>query len=471
NMDRLAERGVRFEECYTPSPLCGPARASVISGVYPHNTHVHSNGGILPRDDESLFGTLRDAGYYTALVGDAEYGQPGVEDHLGENEEYLHARGFEYVHETPGAWGAGNSKSYFSDYLEEKGLWAEFSEDYDRRMAESGHWASVVPFEDHPDSYIRRQAVEFVEEYDRERPFCLQVGFNGPHDPMDPPERMLDRYDPADLDGPEPSLANPDWVPDRARAFMEQGALVGPEDSWWRPKMSPEATREWRSYYYGKVSLVDYWLGELLDALEARGELENTLVVYTSDHGEMAGDKGMLTKHVFFDQSVRVPCIVSWPEQFAAGAATDALVSLLDLYPTFLDVAAAGEGRTFGASLAPVLDDPARSHREAVFSFVHGFASRSEPYDYKTMVATADHKYCVDSWGEGYMLFDRTDDPGETTNYLGHPDYEDAERALRDRLLRFFQTTGTQFHRRGQPIEIQDAHPLPGYEDGTGPDL
>jgi choline-sulfatase len=478
NFDRLAERGVTFEEAYTTSPLCGPARKSFISGVYPHNTHMIQNGGWLPADDETVFQRLQEAGYYTGHVGKGHWG-PGIEDHYDENEAYMYQRGFDYVCESAGT-GPGTAlddRSFVSDEWARKGLLETFQEDLLRRREESGFWPSPLSVENHFDGVVSRRAIDFLDGYDRSEPFALFVGWGGPHDPLDPPEAMVETYDGADIpDAVEPAEPG-DWVPGRAVEFMENEGIAGPtQDEWpaeavekanggylpttvhpggqWRPEMRSEEVETLRRYYYAKVSLLDHWLGEILDTLEARGELENTLVVYTSDHGEMAGDHGLLAKKSFFDASVRIPFIVSWPAEFETGGRTDALTEIIDIGPTVLDAATGSRDlRTFGESLVPVLGNPdgETTDRDAAFSIVRGHTD-----NHKAMVVTHEYKYAVDNEGAGYMLFDREADPDERENLLGHPDYADVERELQGRLLQFYHETCTQYQKGGSDDVIRE---------------
>ncbi|MFB6219316.1 MAG: sulfatase [Halobacteriaceae archaeon] len=464
NFDRLARRGVVFEEAYTTSPLCGPARMSFLSGVYPHNTGILQNGGWQPADDPTFFQRLRDAGYYTAHVGKSHWGG-GDFDHFDENEAFMRARGFEFVRETEGTGPATteHTEHWVNEHWREAGHLGEFRADLARRRNESGFWSSPLPTEEHWDSVVSREALEFLSGYDRDEPFCLFVGWGGPHDPLDPPAEFAEMYDADEMPAPVESEPFGEWVPERAREFMEREGLAGPtQDEWpaerieganaghmattvtpegyWRPPLDDAGWRELRKHYYGKVSLLDYWVGEFLDTLDARGDLEDTVVVYLSDHGEMAGDHGLVAKKTFYDASVRIPLIVSGPG-FEDGVTTDALAEIIDIGPTLLDAADADPpGRSFGESLCPVLRGEGGVEREAVFSQVRGHTD-----NYKAMVATPDYKYAVDNDARGYMLFDREADPDERENLIGHPDYYEVERDLRERLLEFYHVTGTRF--------------------------
>ena len=200
HLDRLAAEGMRFSQAATVSPICMPARASFINGLYPHNHGMWTNVGEMPADDETVFHHLQRAGYLTAHVGKSHYYvHERKTRHLADREPYLHARGLEFVHETTGPWATCVTGSYLTDDWQTKGLWEAYQRDYKQRERAPGGsnaatWPSPLPVEDFLDSYIGRQAVEFVESYEDDRPMCLFVGFGGPHDPWDAPGEYAEMY-------------------------------------------------------------------------------------------------------------------------------------------------------------------------------------------------------------------------------------------------------------------------------------
>ena len=177
-------------------------------------------------------------------------------------------------------------------------------------------------------------------------------------------------------------------------------------------------------------------LKEIFAALKRRGWWDNALVVFLSDHGEMAGDHLRLSKTVFYDSSVRVPLIIRCPSQINGGATSDAIAQNIDVYPTLLEaVEAEPSKRCFGKSLWPVLNDPGLGHREAAFSEISAGGYHS------TMVCTDRYKYAMDHTGQGYMLHDMNDDPKEQNNLIGHPGFQEIEQECRDRILCFLLDT------------------------------
>jgi len=429
NMDRLAAEGALFTHACTVSPVCMPARASFISGRYVHEHGMWGNYGELPAGYESLFRRLQGCGYYTAHVGKSHYYAHG-DGHMREREPYMHARGFDFVHETTGPLASQRTESYMTDDWQTKGLLEAFRADYRRRIEHGRHravWPSPLPVEDFPDSYVGRRGVEFVERYEGGRPVCLFVGFPGPHEPWDAPGEYAAMYDPAETPpavAPEGAAPGP-WVPQQAAEWQEHGR---PAD------LTQEDVRALRANYCGKISLIDRWFGRILEACARRGWLDDLLVVFWSDHGDMLGDHGLVYKSRFFESALRVPLVVRWPGRVAAGLRPGALAETVDIMPTLLEaVRAVVPAGCQGRSLWPVLKDPDATLRDAALSAV-ACARRQN-----TMVRTGRWKYAVHEDGTAYMLYDLEEDPGECNNLLGHPDCAEVERDLR-RML--FERTG-----------------------------
>ena len=437
NIDLLATEGVRFLNAFTVCPICMPARASFISGLYPHNHGMWTNSGQLPANDETFFHHLQKAGYYVAYIGKSHY-YPHGNLHMKDKEDYMHARGIDYVHETTGPWATTTTDSYMTDHWQEKGLLKMFRDDYARRR-QYGHravWHSPLPVDEFLDSYIGRKAVEFIESYDYNKPFCLFVGFGGPHEPWDAPGEYATMYNPEYT----PLHIQPEnpahWVTEYAKNRMMHGRIEG---------MTEDEIRKIRANYYGKILLIDNWFGLIFSAMGKRGWWDDALVVLWSDHGEMAGDHLRLHKSVFYNSSVRVPLIIRWRNQLNINTTSDALAQIIDVYPTILEaVGAEPSRRCFGKSLIPVLKDPKTQHRDAVFSEIH-----SEGH-YNIMVCTERYKYAMDDTGKGYMLYDIANDPDEQKNLIVKADFQKIEHECRDQILRFM--INTQFQRDIIPI-------------------
>ncbi|MFQ6098138.1 MAG: sulfatase, partial [Armatimonadota bacterium] len=187
-----------------------------------------------------------------------------------------------------------------------------------------------------------------------------------------------------------------------------------------------------RAAYYGKITLIDRWFGRIFQAFERRGWWENTLVIFWSDHGEMAGDHGYLHKSAFYSGALNAPFILRWPGRIPAGETSDALVEIMDAFPTLLEaIGLPTSERALGKSLWPLLRGEADFVRDAAFSEVNQIS----------MLMTGRYKYAVDSEGDGFMLFDVSADPDERENLVGHPDFGDVEEQMRERLLKWLLAT------------------------------
>lgn len=170
------------------------------------------------------------------------------------------------------------------------------------------------------DSYVGRKAVEFIREYDADRPLCLFVGFPGPHEPWDAPGEYATMYDPSKTPPPiaRPELSAANGVPD----YIAEKTDLQPRPA---SGMSKETIAAIRANYYGKISLIDHWIGEILAACGQRGILDDLFIVFTSDHGEMLGDHDRVFKRTFHESSIRIPQILRWPGRIPGGTTCNAL--------------------------------------------------------------------------------------------------------------------------------------------------
>jgi len=431
NMNKIAKKGVCFASAYTVSPVCMPARASFISGLYPHNHNIWSNAGELPENDETFFHHLQREGYFTAHVGKSHYYLHRRGEHLAQHEDYMHARGLDYVHEVTGPMATMRTDSYLTDHWRKKGLLTLFREDYIQRREISGSpirevavWPSPLPEEEALDSYVGRKAVEFAQSYRNKKPLCLFVGFGGPHSPWDAPGKYASMYDPESMPAPIPAGSPSKWINERIVELLEREKKA--------KNISKEDIQKAAANYYGKISLIDYWIGKILPVFDNLAGSENTLVVFWSDHGEMLGDHQGLHKSVFYESSIHIPLMIRWPSHVQEGKTCRSLVELIDIYPTLLEaIGAEPSKRCFGRSLWPLLLNPEKHHRDAVFSEISSFDH------HKVMVRTHRYKYAMDETGRGYLFYDLVEDPLEQNNLIGHPEINQIEQNLKDILLSF----------------------------------
>lgn len=433
HLDRLAAEGITFTRCTSNSPLCVPARTVLMTGQLVRENGIWSNRSGADEHGPSHVRNIRDAGYTTAVIGKTHIwrhsasGKPGL--HVKEMDHNLEAWGFDYRLEINDPIETAWMECHYTDYLASKGL-LEAHRDFIKawvkeayRIGDPKPWNQVpspVPAGDDIDSFVGRRAVQWLKDYDSDQPFYLQVQFTGPHDPYDGPQSYRDRYDASLLDPgiselpqPIPSSGGPmDRCPSVAQSTTEQ-------------------RQQWRVGYYANITLIDDWIGEILSALEDKGALDSTWIIFNSDHGEMLGDHGMWSKANFYEQSIHVPCILRPPKtrplKNAAGWTSAALIEHVDLPVTMIDIAGAKAlDESVGRSLLPYVDldaDDAEASRgkDAVLSELFGQSTICTNH-YKLTVRVDD--------GKPRQLFDLRKDPKELKNVVGDSGYADTISSL-----------------------------------------
>jgi choline-sulfatase len=433
NLDRIASEGVRFSNCVTNTPVCIPARVTLATGLYCHNTGIWNNFHYdMPAETNTWMQAVRDAGYRTSL-----FGKTHLHNHQGDLRDRLHlmhAYGLDDIDEIGGPRAAARVLSHMTERWEKKGLWTKYQEDYKERFSHKVQPVrpSALPLEEYADVYVGQQAKKYLEAYNRDEPWFCWVSFGGPHEPWDAPEPYASMYDPADMPEPVPM----------------------PEDKYSRPKgnldiqiaqrghVGPESAVKMRANYAGNISLIDDQIGEILEAIEARGELDNTAIVFSSDHGEHNGDYTLTHKSTFLDGPVRVPLIVRTPESLkstSAGSVSDSPAEWMDVGPTMVELAGGEiEYQQFAKSLCPTVADPSVEHREYAISEIQN----------EVMYLDKEWKLAINRDGEAYMLFDRLNDPREQDNLAGSPDNTELRERLRGKILEHLMKTQTRLDRK-----------------------
>lgn len=431
NLDRLAAEGVRFRNCVTNSPVCIPARLSLATGLYPHNTSVWDNQGhTLAPETPTWMKAVREAGYRTSLFGKTHL-HPHSGD-LRDREPLMHAYGLDDVDEIGGPRASARVLSHMTARWQELGLWDSYRDDIGDRFATKPHVArpSPLPVEEYADVYVGQRAQQYLTAYDRSEPWCCWVSFGGPHEPWDTPEPHASSYDPVDMPAPAPL---PDWTREegRPRGYLHQRLASAPD-------LDPGDISAMRANYAGNVTLIDEQIGGILETIEARGELDNTVIVFTSDHGELNGDFGLIYKSVFLDGAVRVPLIVRTPDTArVGGSTTDCPAEWIDVGATLADAAGVDLGYTqFARSLLPTVSDPGQVQRREAFSEHRG----------EVMFLDERWKGAVNEDGQLYLLFDRVADPLEQDNLAGTGRAHAVETDVRLRILEHL--VRTQVHRK-----------------------
>ena len=429
HLDRISNEGVRFTNCVTTSPVCIPTRLSLATGLYPHNTGVWNNmGHTMSADTPTWMQAVRAAGYRTSLFGKTHL-HPHQGD-LRDREDLMHAYGLDDVNEIGGPRASARVKSYMTDMWEDKGLWDGYRADYSERFSNKPYIVrpSTLGLENYADVYVGQQAKQYIHNYDRTEPWCCWVSFGGPHEPWDTPEPYASMYDPNAM---PPPIQRPE-TGDRP---------LGNLDSKMRqmnPKFEEGEVGRLRADYAGNVTLIDAQIGEILEVIQQRGELDNTVIIHSSDHGEMNGDYGLIYKSNFLNGAVRVPLIVRTPETVRKNTSEitcDSPAEWIDIGPTLVEYAGGEmQHRQFGKSLRPVLDDPTSTHRDYAISELSG----------EIMLLNQEWKIALNQEGECYLLFDVKNDPDEINNLAGLPEMKELETELRLQVLEHLFNTQTK---------------------------
>ena len=425
-LDRLSAQGVRFTQCITTTPVCVPARVTLATGRYPHNNAVWNNMDYtLPPDAPTWMRAIRDLGYRTSL-----FGKTHLHPHRGDLRErahLLHAYGWDDVDEIGGPRASAHVMSHMTALWERKGLLDAYREDYADRFANKPHVVrpSTLPLHDYADVYVGQQAKRYLEDYRREEPWFCTVSFGGPHEPWDAPEPYASQYRPEKMPPPVPRPKDEHPRPQGWLDYhMEHHS----------PHLEPGDVAAMRANYAGNVTLIDHQIGEILRVIEQRGEMDNTVIAFTSDHGEMNGDWDLIYKVNFLDGALCVPLIVRTPATATSDCRgpTDVLVENCDVGPTLVELAGGElEHRQFARSLCPILRTAnlvrrsGYAHRDSALSEIRG----------EFLLLTQEWKMAVNRDGQSYLLFDRREDPFETRNLAGLSEYRTVEDELRLALL------------------------------------
>lgn len=437
NLDRLAAEGARFRCAYTSTPSCTPARSAILTGLSPWH-HGMLGMGVMAREyPREMPKLLAQAGYYTIGIGKQHF----------KPQRNSHGYDLLILDES----GRAFSEDFRSDYRSWFYTVAPTLNPDATGIGWNDYRAApyALPEELHPTRWTADTAVRFLQNYNGPKPFFAMVSFARPHSPYDPPERFFRLYETVNL----PPAVVGDW----ARRHDIQPA---PNDfNPWRGNFGPEQVRRSRQGYYGSVTFIDEQIGRILAVLEKRGWIDDTLILFTADHGDMTGDHHLWRKTYAYEASARIPLLLRWPTTLAAprGRVLTQPVELRDLLPTFLDAAgvAPQENDFDGRSLLSLVRNPAAPWREFI-DLEHSACYKGAGY--WTALTDGKIKYIFHAAGEGQeQLFDLQKDPGELHDVAGDPGYQDVLRAWRQRMV-------THLSERGEPF-VKDGRLVAGRPD------
>lgn len=453
HLDQMAQRGTRFSACITPAVFCQPARASILTGLLPFTHGVVDNGiNLDPAVGEQGFaGSLAREGYDTAFIGKAHFSTRATfqptdtpecnvgsttypDDWCGPYMGFRHAELVVHGHlnkarknQRPPV-GQHYERFFFSrgdEGLAER-LWAE------ERPPHSGAaqtWHSALPVQWHSSTWIGDRTIDYLHRRDPNKPFCAWVSFPDPHHAFDCPEPWSRLHHPDDVELPEHRSLDLD-----RRPWWHEASLTGtpvvddPEILKYRlkgqrvPPQTDAQLRDMTANYYGMISLIDHNVGRILSALEASGADKDTIVIFSSDHGDMLGDHGLYLKGpTAYEGVLRVGLIMQGPG-IEAGKVIAEPVSTLDLAPTFHEFAGLPVPvHLQGQSLAPLINGDPGASRTAAYNEWFVYKSRFGTDLNLRVVLTRTHKCTFEMISGAGELYDLENDPTEMNNLFDDP--------------------------------------------------
>ncbi len=431
NIDKIASRGIIFDNCITNSPVCIPARLSLARGMYPHNIGVWKNGEHTPQPQiNTWMKEVRSRGYRTSLFGKTHL-HPHSGD-LRDREHLLRSWGIDDMDEIAGPRASAYTTSNMTDLWEQRGYLRAYRDDYKERFSNKPYVVrpSVLPLDLYADVYVAGKAAEYLRNYNRPEPWCCWVSFGGPHEPWDTPEPFASYYRPENMPGPIP----------RAESLSSTESLVLNKlfDRYPASMFSLSDIAKCRADYAGNVTLIDEQIGKILEVIETRGELQNTAVFFTSDHGEQNGDQGLIYKESFLESSLKIPLIISLPKQRTAsieGSHYNGPVELMDAGATIAELAGCKNNKnSFAVSLLQCFESPDSLVRSEAIS----------EYDGEVCLVDSRWKFAVTGRGIPYLLIDRHNDHHEQRNLAHDHQYKEIVQTLSHRLLQRIISTQLQ---------------------------
>ena len=421
NLDRLVTEGVTLSQCYISAPSCAPARASLFTGYYPHTTGILKNAD---RWTRSWVERLSQVGYHCVNVGKMHTFP--FETPLGFHQRYVVENKDRYL----------EGRYYFDEWdkaLQARGLIKQQRElyrqrcDYNERL---GAFEWELPEEMHPDMFVGNLAQWWINSYPVAKPLFLQIGFPGPHPPYDPTWAYAEPYMNRDLprlEVTEDELAN---QPPPFLEMRRHNCDVDHDSVVHQLNPTPEQRHRQRAYYLANVTMIDDKIGQILNALDQQGYLDNSVVIFTSDHGDCLGDHGHSQKWTMYDIITRAPTIVWSPGRFQAGVTIDDLCQQMDLGPAILELAGAEVPETMEAkSILPLLQGEEWSSRDYVFA-EHSRDGILQGTEFMSMVRSLDWKLVHFLDQPDGQLFDLTADPDEINNLWHQVEFADKKQEL-----------------------------------------
>lgn len=421
NLDRMVKEGVHFTQCHVTAGSCAPARASLFKGYYPHTTGILKNADSWTRSWVEL---LNDAGYHCTNIGKMHTWP--FHASVGFDERYVVENKDRYL----------EGRYYFDEWdkaLRFRGLVKQQRVQYRERddyRDSLGAFEWLLPKDAHPDVFVGDMATHWIKNYPKSEPLFLQIGFPGPHPPYDPTPEYAEPYMKKDLPLMEVTEEELENQPAAFKELRAHNVEIDHDSVVHQLNPSREARHRQRAFYLANVTMIDDKVGKIMEALKEQGYLDNSVVIFTSDHGDCLTDHGHSQKWTMYDLITRVPLIVWSPGRYDANKVVDSLVQQMDLGPAILELAGCDVPETLEAeSLLPGLTDTEFAGRDFLYAeqAKDGILTGAE---FMTMVRNKDWKLVHFLDDPDGQLFDLQNDPDEVKNLWTDPAHLDKKREL-----------------------------------------
>lgn len=432
NLDALAQGGVQFDRCYAQSPVCSPSRASFLTGRYPQVCGMYENGASISPHETLVTKLFAQQGYTCGLAGKLHIAAchpsvcPDMEGRIDDGYSVFH-----WSHHPERDWPLND----YHVWLDERGEAFRRSPYRDSPYIQEG-----MPEALHHTTYCTERTLSFLRSHrGRGQNWMFTLNYFDPHHAFDPPKRLMDKYYTRLAELPPPNYREEELENKPLYQQMDHRGAYGGGAGHPFTEMDDRDHRMHRAAYYAMVELIDTQVGRLIHCLKETGQYEDTLVVFTSDHGEMLGDHGIYLKGpYFYDCAVRVPLIVSWPGHTVEGLRSSALVELVDLPQTLLEAAGLeATSSMMGRSLWEICTgkQAAGIHKDLIFcEYWDAMPWHKDPPAKATMVFDGRHKLVVvHSTAQG-ELYDLEADPEESSNLWADPEHTATKLALALRM-------------------------------------
>lgn len=423
HLDRIANEGMRFDNCFCTNSICAPSRAAILTGMYNHKNGVKTLGDTFDSRQPTVQKMMKENGYQTALIGKWHLGHGGHSDPTG----------FDY-------WN----------------VFPDQGEYHDPVMYDMGE---EKVFTGYATDIVTDLSLEWMKNRDKNKPFMLMCHHKAPHRPWDPDEKHMHMYE--DIDIPEPPTFHDDYS-DRTEATKEAKMRIDRDLRERDVKAKPPeglSAGELKSWYYQRyikdylrcVASIDDNVGRILDYLDGEGLAEDTMIVYTSDQGFFLGDHGWYDKRFMYEESLRMPFIIRYPRAIKAGTVTKDFALNVDFPETFLDYAGIEiPDHMQGRSLRPVLEDNTPDDWQTSMYYRYwehlsiehrvGAHYGLRTHDFKLIYYYGEALGAADAIDESrtpeWELFDLRKDPSELKNVYHDPDYQETVQTLKEELYR-----------------------------------